>query len=67
MQLITGLSRQTVILSILVEVVDGAEDKEDHSFLETPLIVYALLVWEFQMMKQSKLPAFNHNKSFGRV
>ena len=32
-----------LILSMLVEVVGSAEDKEDHSFLETLLVVHPLL------------------------
>ena len=43
MQIITGLSGQMLVLSILVEVVDGTKGKEDHGFLETPLVVHPLL------------------------
>ena len=43
MRLITGQSEETLVLSILVEVVGGAEDKEDHGFLETCLVVHPLL------------------------
>ena len=32
-----------LILSMQVEVVGGTEDKEDHSFLETSLVVHPLL------------------------
>ena len=40
---IADLSREKLILSILVEVVGSTEDKEDHSFLETLLVVHPLL------------------------
>ena len=43
MWLITGLSKEALILSILVKEVDGAKGKEGHSFLETPLVVHPLL------------------------
>ena len=43
MQLIPDLSREMLILSMLVEVVGGTEDKEDHSFLETLLVAHPLL------------------------
>ena len=43
MQVIMDLSRETLILSVLVEVVDDAGNKEDHNFLETLLVVQPLL------------------------
>ena len=43
MWVITDLSRETLILSMLVKVVDGTDDKEDHNFLETLLVVHQLL------------------------
>ena len=43
MQLIAGMSREMLILSVLVKVVGDTEDKEDHSFLETLLVVHPLL------------------------
>ena len=43
MWLITGLIEQMLILSIPVEVVGGTKGKEDHGFLETPLVVHPLL------------------------
>ena len=43
MQLITGLSERTLILSIQVEVGGGTEGKEGHGFLETHLLVNPLL------------------------
>ena len=43
MQLIAGLSEQTLILSILAKVGEGAEGKEGHGYLETPLVVHPLL------------------------
>ena len=64
--LIAGLSKKTLILSVLVKIVDLAEGKEGHSFLETPLVVHPLLGWEFQLGKQLKMPAFNCMKSFRR-
>ena len=42
-QLVTGLSGEMLICYMLVEVVGSAEDKEDHSFLETCLGVQTLL------------------------
>ena len=41
--LITGLSGKMLICNVLVELVGSAEDKEDHSFLETCLVVHPLL------------------------
>ena len=43
MRLIMDLSGEMVILSVLVEVVAGAEDKEDHDFLETLVVVHPLV------------------------
>ena len=51
MQMITGLRREMLVLSMLVEVVPsmlvevagGTEDKEGHSFLETCLVGHPLL------------------------
>ena len=43
MQLITGLSKGMLILSILVKIGGGTEGKEGHSFLETPVVVHPLL------------------------
>ena len=43
MWLIAELSKETLILSILVEVVDSTDNKVDHDFLETPLVVHPLL------------------------
>ena len=43
MQLIAGLSEETCIVSVLVEVVGNAEGKEGHGFLETLLVVHLLL------------------------
>ena len=43
MKLSTDLSRETLILSILVKLVGGAEGKEGHGFLETLLVVHPLL------------------------
>ena len=42
-QLIMDLRREVLILSLLVKVVDGTEEKEDHCFLETLLVVCPLL------------------------
>ena len=66
MQLITGLSRETLILSMLVKVVGSAEDKEDHSFLETCLVVHPPLGWEFQSGKGLKFPAVKPDESVRR-
>ena len=43
MQLIVDLSREMLIFSVLVEIVDGTDDKEDHDSLETLLVVHPLL------------------------
>ena len=43
MWLIAGLSEGMLILSILAKVGGGAEGKEGHVFLETPLLVQPLL------------------------
>ena len=43
MQLIAGQSGDMLILSVLVRVVGGTEGKEEHSFLETLLVVHPLL------------------------
>ena len=56
MQLITGLSGEMLILSMLVEVVDCAEGKEDHSFLETHLVVHPLLGVGVLIGKPIKVP-----------
>ena len=51
MSVIIDLSGEMIILSMLVKVVDGVNDKEDHGFLETLLVVHPLLgvrvlIWE---------------------
>ena len=51
MQLITYLSDEKLVLSVLVEVVSGVEGKEDYHFQGTLLVVYPLLgvgvpIWE---------------------
>ena len=43
MWLSTGLSKGTFILSVWAKVKGGAESKEDHSSLETLLVVHPLL------------------------
>ena len=43
MQLITDLSGEMLILSILIEVVGSAENKEDHGFLDTLLVTHTIL------------------------
>ena len=43
MWLIAGLSEGMLILSVLAKVGGGAEGKEGHSFLHTPLVVHPLL------------------------
>ena len=43
MQAIADLCKETLILSVLVKVVDGVDDKEDHDFLETLLVAHCLL------------------------
>ena len=40
MQLNMDLSGETLILSVLIKVVGSAEDKKDHDFLETLLVVH---------------------------
>ena len=56
-QLITGLSGEMLILSVLVEVVSGAEDKEDHGFLETCLVVHPLLGVGVLIGEANKVPS----------
>ena len=46
-----------LILSVLVEVVGGAEDKEDHSFLETLLVVHPLLGMGILIREVIKVPS----------
>ena len=48
-QLITALSREMLVLSMLVKVIGSREDKEDHSFLETLLVVHPPLGMGVQM------------------
>ena len=57
MQLITGISEETLILSILVKVVGGTEGKEDHSFLGTALVVHPLLEVEDLIGEVIKIPS----------
>ena len=56
MWLIAGLSKWTLILSILVKVVGGAEGKEGHSFPETPLVVHPLWGVGVLIGKAIKIP-----------
>ena len=46
-----------IILSILAKVVGGREDKEDHDFLETLLLVHPLLGVEVPISKMIKVPS----------
>ena len=57
MQLITDLSREMLILSVLVHVVGSAEDKEDHSFLETLLVVHPLLGMGVLIREVTEVPS----------
>ena len=45
------------ILSMLAEVVDGADDKEDHDFLETLLVVHPLLEVGVLIREGTKVPS----------
>ena len=52
MKVITDLSGEVLILSVLVKVVDDTDNKEDHYFLETLLVVHPYSGgWEFQSGK----------------
>ena len=42
MQMIAGLSGEMLICRVMVEIVGITEDKEDHGFLETCLVVHPL-------------------------
>ena len=43
MQVIADLSKEALIPSILIEVVDSIDDKGDHNFLETLLVAHPVL------------------------
>ena len=60
MQPITGLSGEMLIFSKLAEVVGGTEDKEDHSLLETLLVVHPLLGVEVLIGEAIKVPSSQH-------
>ena len=53
--------QRNFILSVLVKVVGGIEGKEDNGFLETPLMDHLFWGWEFQLGKQLKFTAVNHD------
>ena len=55
MQVIVDLSKEVLILSMLVEVVDSMDDKEDHDFLETLLVFHPLLGVGFQFREAIKV------------
>ena len=55
-----------LIYSVLVKVVGGTEDKEDHGFLETHLVVHRLQGWELWLKEELKFPAADHDKSVSR-
>ena len=55
--LITGLREEMLILSILVKVVDNAEGKEGHGFLETLLVVHPLLGVGVLIQKVIEVPS----------
>ena len=46
-----------LILSVLVKVVDGADDKEDHDFLKTLLVVHPLLGVGVLIREAIKVPS----------
>ena len=56
-QLIVGLSKEMLIVSILVGVVGSIEGKEDHSFLKTPLVVTPLLGVSISIREGIKVPS----------
>ena len=66
MLLITGLNRELLILSVLVKVVGDTEDKEDHGFLETHLVVNPLHGVGVLIREVIKVSAFNHDESIRR-
>ena len=55
-----SLSGETSILMVLVEAVGGVEDKEDHNFLETNLVVHPLMGFRVLIGEVIKVPS---NKS----
>ena len=57
MQVIADLSREMLILSMLVKVVDGTDEKEDHDFLETLLAVHPLLGLEVPIRETIEVPS----------
>ena len=57
MKLIADLSREMLVLSMLVKVVDGIDDKEDHAFLERLLVVYPLLGLGVPIQEAIKVPS----------
>ena len=54
---IADLSKEMLILSMLVKVVDGIDDKEDHDFLETLLVDCPLLGEGLPIRKAIKVPS----------
>ena len=60
MQPITGLGGEKLIFSKLAKVVGGTEDKEDHSLLETLLVVHPLLGVEVLIGEAIKVPSSQH-------
>ena len=57
MQLMAGLTGKMLIRSMLFEVVGGIEDKEDHDFLETLLVVHPHLGVGVLIREVSKVPS----------
>ena len=57
MQLITDLSREMLILNMLVKVVGSTEGKGDHNFLETLLGVQPLLGVGVLIREAIKVPS----------
>ena len=54
---IMDLSKEKLILNVLVKVVDSIDEKEDHNFLETLLMVHPLQGVEVPIGEVIKVPS----------
>ena len=57
MWVIVDLSGETLILTMLVKVVDGTDNKHDYDFLKTLLVVHHPLGMGFSIRKANKVPS----------
>ena len=60
-QIIVGLSRRMLVLSVWVEVEDGMEDKEPHNYQETLLAYLPLQEGEFRLGKWAEFPPIDQD------